>query len=189
MKVRYIVLFFMFIGLLLFTPARTYGDGSDFREARIVGGGLSLNYTYGYVGSRSLRVPPVVAYVEIGVHERITVGPFFGYSRWSYPARTHSFVNVGGRASFHLSPFLNEVLDANIDVNEFDIYAAMFSGLELRIHGPSAEDNSGSYIDNTRLFLGPVAGLRYNFSDNIGVFSEMGRGALGALTIGISLHL
>lgn len=189
MKAHHIVLFFMFIGLLLVTPTRTYANGTDFREARIVGGGLSLNYTYGYVGSRSLRVPPVVAYVEIGVHERVTVGPFFGYSRWSYPARTRTFVNAGARASFHLSPFLNEVLDVNIDENEFDIYAAMFSGFELRSYGPSDETAATDFFDNTRLFLGPVAGLRYNFSDNIGLFSEMGRGALGALTIGISLHL
>ncbi len=164
-------------------------QGTDFRNAVIFSAGLSLNYSYGYIGSRSLRMPPVNASMEFGIHEFVTVGPFAAYSSWTYPTRTRSFINVGARGSFHFSPLLNDLLDGSIDENQIDFYASMLSGIEFRRYGASSDEGISGYFDNTRVFLGPVAGVRFYFSDNIGVFSEVGRGALGAVTVGVSVSM
>ncbi len=177
------------IALLTLNSPEARPQGTDFSNARIFSAGFSLNYSYGYIGSRSIRIPPVNASLEIGIHEFVTVGPFVAYSSWSYPARTRSFVNAGVRGSFHFSPLLNDLLDGSIDENQIDFYASMLSGLEFRQYGASSDEGISGFIDNTRLFLGPVAGVRFYFADNFGVFSEVGRGALGAITVGVSLNL
>ncbi len=178
-----------FIVLISFPFTGTYARGSDFSDVQIVNAGFSLNYNYGYIGSRSINIPPFLAYLEIGVHEFVTAGPFAAYSRWNYPARTRSFMSLGIRGSFHLSPLINDLTDGSIDERQIDIYASMISGIELRHYGASDTERASDYIDNTRFFLGPVAGVRYYFTDELGVFSEIGRGALGAVTVGMSLRL
>ncbi len=180
---------FIFIVLMAFPFNGSYARGSDFSNVKLISAGVSINYNYGYIGSRSMLIPPSVAYFEVGVHEFITIGPFAAYSRWSYPTRTRSFVNLGVRGSFHLSPLINDLLDGSIDERKIDFYASMISGIELRQYGASDTESVSDFLNNTRFFLGPVAGVRYYFTDQLGVFSEVGRGALGAFTVGMSMRL
>ncbi len=179
----------LFIGLYIFPSQSAMAQGSNFRNARIFNAGFSLNYTYSYLGSRSLNVPPMVAFLEVGIHQYITAGPYAAYSKWTYPERTRSFLGLGARGSFHLTPFINDLIDGGINEKDIDFYASMISGFEFRQYGGSPDHSVSGFFDNIGLFIGPVAGVRYYFSDDLAVFSELGRGALGSVTVGLSVNL
>ena len=188
MRKFFVIAWILVVGFYML-PARAVAQGSDFSNARIFNAGFSLNYSYSYLGSRSLNVPPMVAFFEVGVHQYITVGPYAAYSKWTYPERTRSFMGVGARGSFHLTPFINDLIDGNINEGEIDFYASMISGIEFRQYGAAPDHPVSDFFDNIGLFLGPVAGVRYYFSDDVAVFSEIGRGALGAVSVGLSVNL
>ncbi len=179
----------LLVGLNTFSSHTAMAQGSDFRNARIFNAGFSLNYTYSYIGDRSLEFPPMVAYFELGIHQYITAGPYAAYSRWTYPERSRSFLGMGARGSFHLTPFINDLIDGNINEREIDFYASMITGLEFRQYGAGRDHASSGFFDNIGLFIGPVAGVRYYFSNDLAVFSEVGRGALGAVSVGLSVNL
>ena len=182
------------LSLLLVMPANLLNaqkpDPVDYSDVKIFGAGLSLGYSYGLIGTRSLSIPPLMAYFEIGVHEYFTIGPFGGFSRWNYkqPGWNYSwnFIHGGARASFHYTDILNELLDFELDAREFDLYVTLMTGLEFRRYSSNHSGFSGYYDDDIRFFIGPILGFRYNFSDNMGLFVEGGRGALGALSFGLS---
>jgi hypothetical protein len=166
---------------------------TDFRGTSILAAGFSLgNYGYGFLGNRSVSVPPFTAYYEYGVHQYITIGPSFGYARWSYRYAnafnySWTFMHIGARGSFHLTSFINEFLGDTFDEETFDIYASVISGIELRNYSANFTGGSGLDYDNDwNLFFGPILGIRYYFNPRLAVFFEGGRGALGVATFGVS---
>ena len=162
-------------------PAST---GIDYSGVNIFGAGLSLGYySYGYYGTRSVSVPPLNVYLEFGLHEYITAGPFGGYARWDYSRINNynynwSFYQFGARGSFHLTSILNEVFGNTIDAEKVDWYIAIMSGLEYR--------SSDLFNNRTRIFFGPAVGIRYYIGNSLALYLEGGRGSLGALTFGLS---
>ncbi len=162
---------------------------TDFSDAKILAGGLSLSYGYDYPLGRSLSIPPMNAYLEIGMHEFVTAGPFVAFSRWQYRDRMRSFMTIGGRGSFHLTPFINDWFDATIDENEWDIYGTMASGFNFRRYGAYADQDERGFRRNVRFFIGPAVGTRYYVADPLAIYAELGVGPLGALTVGVSVDL
>ncbi len=198
--------FIAMIALLAVTVNPAYGeeeqanntDRVDYSEMNLFGGGVSFGYyNYGFVGSRSLSLPPVNAYFEFGLHEYLTGGPFIGFARWNYDhsfAATNvsyhwNFFNVGARASFHLTGIFNELFDSDVDEKRIDWYVSLMSGLELRYFSTTSEVFEDEYDDRTKLFFGPISGIRYYLGDNFALYLEGGRGALGLFTFGVSTRL
>ncbi len=179
--------FALFMILWVSSPDPVQGQ-SNFRNTSIINAGASLNYSYSYLGSRSVRIPPAVVFFEMGVHDYVTIGPYAAFSRWSYPDRVRSFMNLGMRGSFHFSPYLNDLLDGTLNEDQIDFYVSMISGLEFRNYGASNTEGVSGFTDNIRFFVGPVAGVRFYFTDELAVFSEVGRGALGAVTVGLAMR-
>ena len=163
--------------------------GSDFSDAKILGAGFSISYAYDYPFSRSLSIPPMTAYLELGIHEYVTVGPFVAISRWEYTNRMRSFLTIGGRGSFHLTPFINDWFDAEIDEREWDIYGAAATGLGFRSYGADEHHEESGFGSNVRFYIGPFAGVRYYLSEQTAVYTELGYGPLGALSFGVSVDL
>ncbi|MFO7999212.1 MAG: hypothetical protein R6U86_09560 [Bacteroidales bacterium] len=183
--------------LLLASPLASSGQdtpaGVDYSNVRLFGAGISLgSYGYGWAGSRSISFPPVSAYFEMGIHEYITVGPFLGFNRWNYRYTnwnySWTFIHGGLRGSFHYTSILNELLDGDIDESKLDLYITLMAGLQLRNYSSSSSGFGDHYDNQIRLFLGPVAGIRYYFTDNLAVFAEGGYGSLGALSFGLSVR-
>jgi hypothetical protein len=179
--------------LMFHQPAagQSAGGSVDYSNVKLFGAGISLGYYgYGWAGSRSIGFPPLSAHFELGVHEYITVGPFVGFNRWNYrhPSWNYSwtFIHAGLRGSFHFTGILNELLDGDIDESKLDLYVTLMSGLQLRNYSSTSEGFTGYYSNQIRFFLGPVAGMRYYFTDNLALFVEGGYGSLGALSIGVS---
>ncbi len=158
--------------------------------------GISFGYYgYGYLGGRSVSVPPLTAALELGIHENFSVGPYVGYASWSYDYTSFNyswnFLAVGARGSFHYVPVLNEALDLSLDEEKLDFYVSLLAGLEFQSYsGDSFGGVFGDdeYSNNTRFRLGPVLGFKYKFNDNFGAYFEGGRGAFGYGTIGVAIH-
>ena len=171
-------------------------DKMSYRDHKLFGAGISLGYLgTGYLGSRSIGVPPLSAYYEMGVHDYITAGPYLGFARWSYRYAgwgdyrySWTFINVGARGSFHLTGFLNEIFSLEMDEEKIDWYVTLFAGMEFGRYSSSSDWAESTYSNTSRFFIGPSTGLRYYISDNMAIFAEGGYGAYGAFTFGVSLR-
>ncbi len=167
-----------------------YNKGDKIFMAGISFGG----YSYGYLGGRSVSVPPLTAALELGIHENFSVGPYVGYASWSYDYTSinysWNFLAVGARGSLHYVPLLNEALDLSLDEEKMDFYVSLLVGMEFQTY--SGESFGGilgdGYANNSRFRLGPVLGFKYKFNDKFGVYFEGGRGAFGYGTLGVAIH-
>ncbi|MFW5821526.1 MAG: hypothetical protein ACOCWA_09555 [Bacteroidota bacterium] len=171
-------------------------DKMSYKDQNLFGVGISLGYySYGYLGSRSIGIPPLSAYYETGIHDYITAGPFLGVARWSYRYSTNdyryswTFINVGARGSFHITGFMNEILGLEIDEEKIDWYLTLLAGMEFRNYSSNTGFDENTYSNTSRFFIGPSTGVRYYLSDSFAIFAEGGYGALGAFTLGASFKL
>jgi hypothetical protein len=197
---RKLLLSFLTIGLFASSYnllAQYDPDNEGLRYRNIYGAGMSMGYyNYGSVGSRSISFPPVTAFIEFGVHENITVGPFVGFGRWSYRITgadqfnyTFGHTNAGGRGSLHLTNFINDLFGSNIDPSRTNYYLTLILGLEYRNY-TDVSGSFGDFYDNTvHLMFGPTAGVRYYLGSYFAVYAEAGRGNLGFVSFGMSLRL
>jgi hypothetical protein len=197
---RKLLLLFVIIGMFVssYNLAAQYDpDNAGMRYRNLIGAGLSVGYyNYGYIGSRSISFPPVTTYIEFGVHENITVGPYFGFGRWNYRITgadsfnyTWGHTNFGGRGSLHLTNFINNLFGSDIDPLRTNLYLTLILGLEYRNY-TDVSGSFGGFYDNTfHVMIGPKAGVRYYLGDIFSVYAEAGRGNLGFLSFGFSLRL
>ncbi len=163
---------------------RAYEEGD-----KILMAGISFGtYGYGYMGSRSGGMVPLYASLEFGIHEYFSVGPYVGYASynydWGFGRYSWNFLSVGAKGSFHYVPIINEAFDFDLDEEKFDFYISLFLGYENRSF--SGDDFGFNYGNEGRLVFAPVTGFKYNFNPQFGVFAELGRGAFGYATIGVS---
>ncbi len=170
-------------------------DKMSYQDHKLFGAGISLGYLGStFTGTRSMAIPPLSAYYEMGVHDYITAGPYLGFARWSYRwtgdfRYSWTFINVGARGSFHLTGFLNEIFSLEMDEEKIDWYFTLFAGMEFRRYSSTSDWTEGTYSNTSRFFIGPTTGLRYYISDNMAIFAEGGYSAFGAFTFGVSFKL
>ena len=172
--------------------AQAFAQGDKILQAGISFG----TYNYGGLGlgwgGRSIGVPPLNASFEYGFHEYLSAGPYLAYSTYSYNFSNqykYSYTNVafGVRGSFHYLPLLNELADLDLDEERFDLYVTLMVG--GRTYNWSGDGFNGDGISNGfSPQFNSVLGARYKFSPAVGVYAELGRGALGYATLGVSLH-
>ncbi len=149
---------------------------------------------FNYLGNKT-EVPTFNLSADIGIHKWITVGPYLSYNtrffkgggygmgvdhHWSHHGEwrdwkvNETWFYFGARATFKLTPFLNEVANTNIPEN-LDLYAGLLVG--LNIYHKKVKDVTYSYKYNTTTtdahaaLLG--AGARYMFSKNFSVYLEV----------------
>ncbi len=172
--------------------------GISYRNRNLFGAGIALvSFRHGYSGSRSIGFPPVTAYLEIGLHDQFTAGPFAGYARhdyfydgfaqpWDY---SWSFSNAGVRGSLHLTRFLNNTLGLDINENRTDWYVTFILGMEYRQYSTRTAAFEDQYSNEFHLLWGPMGGVRYFLGNHVAFYFEAGRGNLGIFTAGLSLRL
>lgn len=173
------------------------GGGLAYEEGdKIVQVGLGLGraiggYNWAYGGGLGISLNGAFEY---GIHEYFSVGPYVAFGRYSYGYRipglverdrTLTAIAVGARGSFHYTPLLNEVLDANIDEEKLDLYVSLLLGLEFF---STNVDNDPVGYSPTVFDGGAVLGGRYKFNPRVAVFTELGYAGLSVWTIGASFH-
>ena len=98
---------------------------------------------------------------------------------------THSYYRFGGVVSYDLC----DLLDAMNISPEFgvDLYASLKTGFSLE---HIKADKGITYKENNLLFdLGVLIGGRYNISETFDVFTELGYGNAGFVTIGFAFDM
>jgi hypothetical protein len=196
MRKIFILAIMMCVSFPSFNLAAQDQTGISYTDRTLLGADFSLiSYRYGYVGSRSIGVPAVSAYLQIGMHENITVGPFVGYARWNYhhtgltpPLNYYwSFTTGGARGSLHLTSYLNNIFGMDIDDNKLDWNVTALLGLEYRQYSAETANFHDLYSNEVNIIYGLLGGLRYYLGNNMAVSLEVGRGNLGVIMLGISL--
>jgi hypothetical protein len=172
--------------------------GISYRSRNLFGAGMSLvSFRYGYTGSRDIGFPPVSGFMEIGLHDNFTAGPFLGYARYDYFydgfAQTWdyswSFTNGGVRGSLHVTRFLNNTLGFGINENRTDWYLTFILGIEYRQYSTRTTAFEDQYNNEFNFLWGPMAGVRYYLGNHLAFHFEAGRGNLGLFNFGLSLRL
>ncbi len=191
MKKLVLFVFGLVGSLFLADPAQAQQNAFE-QGDKIINVGISLGgYRSGYVGTRSTGMIPLSVSFEKGINDKFSVGGYAGYASWNYGSAGYkygwSYTSIGARGSFHYLPWLNESLDLGLDQEKIDLYVTAIVGLEFqRLTG---EWRGLDYNNQTRLFIGPVLGVRYMFNPKLGGFFEAGRGALGYGNLGLAIRL
>lgn len=153
-------------------------------------GDFNLNIGIGLLpvfGVGNALLPPIGASGEYGITDDISVGGYLAYAtyrdkydfggingKWTY-----SYIIIGPRASYHLGNVLKTP-------DEWDPYAGVFLGYTI---GSSKWTGDATVPRSTSVggfgWSGHI-GTRYNVSDNLRVFGELGYG-ISVIQLGISL--
>lgn len=157
---------FLTFSTVSFGQAHTAGDV-------FATGGIGFGH-YGYhTGAfRSSIGLPVVANIDIGIVDYVSLGPYVG----ALFKDNSSALGFGGRGSFHFWQMISDLTGANLRAEEFDMYVSLYSGGEV----------SGFYTDRFR--IGGTYGARWMWMDNIAVTVEFG-GPMSYFMAGMSFKL
>ncbi|MDJ1479438.1 hypothetical protein QNI16_03010 [Cytophagaceae bacterium YF14B1] len=177
---------FLVVLICSFSAQAQYAKGDLLINPGISFGG----YYSGYVGSYT-GIPGLSANIEYNVTDNIAVGGYLGFATRNY-AKSYGYkwtsFGFGGRGVFHATEVLNDAFNGSMNSEKLDIYGGLSLGYETFSY---SGDNSSywSGYSTGGVVLGGILGCRYMFNPAIGVFGEVGRGAFGALTLGVSFKL
>ncbi len=144
----------------------------------LLNAGLGLGYYYaGGV--------PLLLSLEFAVNDVFTVGPYLGYTSYSYNyfntagyRYRYTFFDLGVRGSYHF----NEIFE--ITNEKVDIYGGAFLGYVVSSYsGDNISGFSDPYASGLR--LGIHAGARYFFSQKVAGYAELGYG-IAPLSLGLT---
>lgn len=143
---------------------------------------------YSFPLNNKVELPAFNANVDIGIHKWITVGPYLSYKtrsfkggnnhwidgRWSNKVN-ESWFYFGARATFKITPFLNEAANMNLP-EELDLYAGVLAGMNFYHKRTSSADADFSdyTVTTTNAHAALLAaGARYFFTPAFGAYLEV----------------
>ena len=144
----------------------------------------------GYAGSGSGFLP-LSASLEYSLDDKFAIGPYLGFYSRSYNFGSGlgnykwTSLSFGAKGTVHATTLLNEAFDSNIDAEKIDLFASAYLGVRTLSY---SYDIAGinPYENNLRPRGGITIGGRYFFNPNVGAFLELGYGAIGYTTLGVS---
>lgn len=169
----------MCVIVLVFSATCVSAQGRYSKGDVLLNAGIGLGYYY--AGGVPLQVS-----AEWAVNDLISVGPYFGYTSYSYNwgfdrRRRFSFIDIGVRGSYHF----NDIFE--ITNEQVDVYGGVFLGYS--VSSSSGDDFFG--VSNpypSRVVGGIHIGARYYFTEKVAGFAELGYG-LAPLAIGATFKL
>lgn len=177
---------FKFLCVIAIVFSATFASG----QSRYIKGDVLLNAGIGLGYYHAGGGVPVLLSAEFSVSDVVSVGPYLGYTSWSYNygffgnqyRYRYSFFDIGVRGSYHFSE-LFEIRDEKVDV-----YGGLFLGFLVSSY--SGDDFGGDYSDPYAggLRLGIHAGARYYFSPSVAGYGELGYG-IAPLSLGLTFKL
>lgn len=155
-------------------------------------------------------IPPVVVNIQKGLFpsgsywtKLISVGGSIMYDldvyKWTslninYYDR-NSYLKIGGVGSYHITPILQDYAGWGEGFDKIDIYISIYFGLSMDTYTTNYNWNytTNSYekkIDHSVFpYTGEVLGAKYYFSENFGVYGEVGYGGNpGYITLGFTAN-
>ncbi|MBI2721690.1 MAG: hypothetical protein HYX39_05910 [Bacteroidetes bacterium] len=173
---------------------------------------IDINFGVGigntFIKSGASKVLPVISTsFDYGITDAISIGAYLGYSNATYnfngrnfcpsgngngnafgnyfdytDTYTYKFSIVGLRGAYHFAKFINS--------DKTDVYLGAMAGANLVQSTYSTNDPCAEHIAlpiqkyNGFIYSG-YAGVRYRFTENIGIFAELGYG-ISYATLGIN---
>jgi hypothetical protein len=137
-------------------------------------------------GTHTTTVPPISLSAEYGISDKISVGGYLAYTAtkdylWldDNDFARYSFTIIGARGSYHF----------NI-TDKLDTYGGLMLGYAV---ASSKIESDNIYLDDfavaaSGLALSAHVGARYNFTENMGAFAELGYG-VSVLNVGVTFKL
>jgi len=131
---------------------------------------LQIGVGWGYYGVYGIGVPPITVVGEYGITDNISVGGMIGYNNWGYSYGTYNITShnimLGVRGNWHFNDLIH--------VKNLDLYAGIALGAYVYV----TTSNIAYYTGGTTAgFLWNFqVGARYYFTQNIGVWLELGYG-------------
>lgn len=147
------------------------------KGTQIVQAGIGLG---GWSGVYTSQTPIINAAYMTGIKDNLgpgnlSVGGQIGYKHAAWHSWTFNYTYVAGRAAWHPHFVKNEKLD-------------VYGGLTLGVYHLGWDAGAdGEFIEDlttTSVAWSIFAGARYQFTDNIGAYAELGTG-LGWLNAGV----
>lgn len=182
--------------------AQSYKQGQvDFNLGVGVGNTYVHARYYTGAGYSYSSIPTLNASGEYGVTDAIGIGGYIGYSSFKYSYSNtwfnnggwhsyvdeyrYSFMILGVRGAYHL--------DELIQVDKLDAYGGLMLGYNLARYTYSSTDPGRNNLVYAGQNYGGLAyslfvGARYRFTDNIGVFGELGYG-ISILNLGLNIKI
>ncbi len=179
----------MLVCLLSFNAQAQYAKG-DITASAGISLGLIGYGGYGYLGGSYSGFLPLTANVEYSINDAFAIGGYAGYYGRSYKDAGYrnrfSVTSFGARGTYHATPVINELLDASVPEEKWDLYGTLLLGYRVYTYKWENTTVDLSGYNNGGFVGGLVIGARYFFSPRFGAFLELGRGTYGAASIGIS---
>ena len=158
-------------------------------------------FDHNFAGSDETNYPTILIQVEKAWKDNLSIGAYIGYAgqkheyNFGHSETTYNYYRFGSVLTYELNEWLSSLnISTGYDV---DLYTSVKAGFswehkEFENLEPDASSNP-VYSNNTSnelLFdLGILLGARYHFSNNFGLFTEIGWGNAGFLTIGTTFTL
>ena len=170
------------------------GDLAYDRGTNILNVGLGLgravrSYNYAWWGYSGLGASLNASY-EVGFHEYFSAGVYGGIGRYSIVRGWNmTAIGFGVRGSFHYVALANEALDMGMNEDKLDLYVTLVVGGELISTNIDDEVFNSAFDGGFGVDFGTILGGRYLLNERLGVFSEVGYGALSVWTLGLTVNL
>jgi hypothetical protein len=161
-------------------------------------------FDHNFAGSNETNYPSVLIQLEKEWQDNLSIGAYIGYAgqkheyNFGHSKTNYNYYRLGSVLTYELNDWLSGI---NISTgHDVDLYTSVKAGFSLEHQKfkntrPSASSDPIFliYSDNTSnelLFdLGILFGARYHFSNQFGLFTELGWGNAGFLTIGTTFAL
>lgn len=182
-------------------PSGLYAQENDLRLNIGIPLGKYGKFDHNYSGANETNSPSFIIQLEKQWKPDMSIGAYIGYAgqkheyNLGFSESKFNYYRFGAVFTYELNNWLSEMNIA--PANGIEMYASAKTGLSLETTNLSVSElDSGNqaFISTNKknellLDLGVVLGARYHFSNQFGLFAELGWANAGFFTIGTTFTL
>lgn len=159
------------------------GSTSPFFVGNGFGGFGGFGRFGGYYGIGGLGL---LVNVDGAVHPYASVGGYMGFV--GYPRNKSSFgVGFGVRGVFHIYQLISDKANTKVDPSKLDFYTTLHLGGILYAGSKNSFEGKGYQAGGVKFGWG--LGVRYYFTDRIGINSEIGWLEMSVFKLGLAVKI
>ena len=175
--------------LVMFLGSNSASGQATFNNVGLFSGGIHFGFRPDKDLSPDQKIPPLMLAYEAGLSEFITMGAVVAYSRFDYNDTAIQYLSIGSKGSYHLSPQINDLFNGLFDESKLDIYGTASLVLEMKDHDALPDREATIFLDDVGINFGIAAGVRYYFARDAAVFTEIGKGVMGLVCLGVTFRM
>ncbi|PKQ61050.1 hypothetical protein BZG02_17305 [Labilibaculum filiforme] len=190
---------FALLVMVLVLPTSILGQQNDVRLNVGIPLGKYGKFDHNFNGSDETNSPSFIIQLEKNWKPDLSIGAYIGYAgqkqEWNFSEIKYNYYRFGTVLTYELNNWLAQMNIA--PDNGIEMYASAKTGLSLENKKSSVSTLDGGNDPNVRtnrnndlLFdLGVLLGTRYHFTNEFGIFAELGWGNAGFFTVGTTFTL